>query len=201
MPFPESDTLTSATPYSAFRRVRIECNTAAALIRPTALFDGNCKDIAEAAFGPDDTWHLRVCLQFPPQPQHLNIDAAIEDVFVEPGRLQQILARKRSLRRIEQGQQQGVLAFAKGHRPFLRIDEAPAATIKPPSAELVSAPLDVAGAQGRSAHTAPQHGAEPGIQFADTERLGEVVVGTEFESDNTVNVIVGTSCQNDDRNV
>src|SRR3981189_71691 len=65
--------------------------------------------------------------------------------------------------------------FARANRPSLRIDEAPAATIKPPSAELVSAPLDVAGAQGRSAPTAPQHGAEPGIQFADTERLGDVV--------------------------
>jgi hypothetical protein len=111
----------------------------AVLIRQTALFDRNCKDIADAAFGLDDTRHLRVCLQFAPQPQHLNIDAAIEDVFVEPGCLQQILARKRPLRRIEEGQQQGVLAFAQGNRPFLRIDEAPAATIKPPSAELVSA--------------------------------------------------------------
>src|SRR3981189_1648330 len=110
-----------------------------------------------------------------------------------------MLARKWSLRRIEDGQQQGVLAFAQGNRPFLRIDEAPAATIKPPSAELVSAPLDVAGAQGVSILTAPQHGAEPGIQFADTERLGEVVVGTEFESDHTVNFIAGTTCQNNDR--
>src|ERR1700676_4896534 len=110
----------------------------AVLIRPTALFDRNCKDIADAAFGLDDTRHLRVCLQFAPQPQHLNIDAAIEDVFVEPGCLQQILARKRPLRRIEEGKQQGVLAFAQGNRPFLRIDEAPATTIKPPSAEIVS---------------------------------------------------------------
>ena len=85
------------------------------------MFDGNCKGIADAAFGPDDTWRLRVYLQLTPQPQHLNIDAAIEDVFVEPGRLQQILARKRSLRRIEEGQQQGVLAFAQGNRPLLRI--------------------------------------------------------------------------------
>src|SRR5258708_23245192 len=78
------------------------CNTAAALIRPTALFDGNCKDIADAAFGFDDTCRLRVCLQFAPQPQHLNIDAAIEDVFVEPGRLQQMLDRKRPLRAMEE---------------------------------------------------------------------------------------------------
>ena len=45
------------------------------------------------------------------------------------------------------------------------------------------------------------HGAEPGIQFADTERFGEVVVGTEFESDHTVNFIAGTICQNNDRDV
>src|SRR5258705_11180378 len=147
---------------------------------PRAIpFDGNCKDIANAAFGPDDTWRLRVCLQLTPQPQHLNIDAAIEDVFVEPGRLQQILARKRSLRRIEEGQQQGVLAFAQGNRPFLRIGQTPAATIKSPSVEPVSALLDVVGAQGPSVLTPPQHSAIPGIQFADAERFGQEVVGTD----------------------
>src|SRR3984893_11440948 len=81
------------------------------LIRPTALFDGNCKDIADAAFGLDDMWLLRVCLQFAPQPQHLNVDAAIENIFVEPGRLQQILARKRSLRRIDERHEQGAAFF------------------------------------------------------------------------------------------
>jgi len=118
-----------------------------------------------------------------------------EDVFVEPGRLQQILARKRSLRRIEEGQQQGVLPFAQGNRPFLRIGQTPAATIKSPSVEPVFALLDVVGAHGPSVLIAPHHSAIPGIQFADTERLGEIVVGTEFESDHTVNVIAGTTCQ------
>ena len=89
------------------------------------------EDVADAALGLDDPRRARIGLQLAPQPQHLNIDAAIEDVFVEPGRLQQILARKRSLRRIEEGQQQGVLAFAQGNRPFLRIGQTPAATIKP----------------------------------------------------------------------
>src|SRR6267142_2221828 len=127
--------------------------------------------------------------------------AAIEDVFVEPGRLQQILARKRPLRRMEEGQQQGVLAFAQGYRPFLRIDEAPVVTIKPPSAELVSALLDIVGAHRPSVLPAPQHGAIPGIQFADTERLGQAVVGTEFESDHTVNFSAGTTRQNNDWHV
>src|SRR4029077_18081868 len=103
---------------------------------------------------------VRIDLQFAPQPQHLNVDAAIEDIFVEPGRLQQILARQWPLRRIEEGLQQGVLALAEGTRPFLRIEEAPAATIKPPSAELVPAPLSVAAAQRPSVLTAPQHGAD-----------------------------------------
>jgi hypothetical protein len=142
---------------------------------------GNCKGIADAAFGLDDTWRFRVCLQFAPQPQHLDIDAAIEDVFVEPGGLQQMLARKRPLWRVEERQQEGVLAFTQGNRPFLRIDEAPAATIKPLPAELVSASLDNGGTQGPSDLTAPPNGAEPGIQFADTERLGEVVVGNRVQ--------------------
>src|SRR4029077_2425058 len=128
-------------------------------------------------------------------------DAAIEDVFVEPGRLQQILAREGSPRRIEEGQQQGVLAFAQGNRPFLRIGQTPAATIKPPSVEPVFALLDIVGAHRPSVLTAPQHGAVPGIQFAYAERLGQAVVGTEFESDHTVNFFAGTAYQNNDWDV
>jgi hypothetical protein len=48
---------------------------------------------------------------------------------------------------------------------------------------------------------APQHSVVTGIQFADTERLGELVVGTEFESDHAVNFIAGTTCQNNDEGV
>jgi hypothetical protein len=88
---------------------------------------------------------------------------------------------------------QKALHAAQGNRPFLRIGQTPAATIKPPSAEPVFASLNVAGAQGPSLLTAPQHGAEPSIQFADIERLGEVVVGTEFESDHAVDVIARTT--------
>src|ERR1700738_5602806 len=103
---------------------------AAALLSSLERLDWQREDVSSAAFGPDEPWHLRVSLQFAPQPQHLNIDAAIEDVFVEPGRVQQILARERPLRRIEEGQQQRVLGFAQGNRPFLRIGQTPAATIK-----------------------------------------------------------------------
>jgi len=180
---------------------RLTLTINAAPVRPTALFDRNCKDIANAAFGPDDAWCLRIYLQLAPQPKHPNIDAAIEDVFVEPDRLQQILARKRSPRRIEEGQQQGVLTFAQGNRPLLWIGQSPAATIKSPTVEPVFSLLDIAGVHGPTVLTAPQHGAIPGIQFADTERLGQAVVGTEFESDHTVNFFAGTTCQNNDWDV
>jgi len=149
--------------------------------------------MARGAFGSTSSLRL--------QPKHPNIDAAIEDVFVASGRLQQMLARKRSPRRIEEGQQQGVLAFAQGNWPFLRIGQTPAATIKSPSVEPVFALLDIVGAHGPSVLTAPQHSAIPGIQFADAERLGQAVVGTEFESDHTVNFFAGTTCQNNDWDV
>jgi hypothetical protein len=81
---------------------------------------------------------------------------------MESGGLQQMLARKRPLWRIEERQQEGVLAFTQGNRPFLRIDEAPAATIKPPSAERVSASLGDGGTQRPSDLSAPPHSAETG---------------------------------------
>jgi len=85
------------------------------------------------------------------------------------------------------------LAFAQSNRPFLRIGQTPAATIKSPSVEPVFALRDVVVRTDRPFSPPPQHGAIPGIQFADAERLGQEVVGTEFESDHTVNFIAGTT--------
>ena len=51
-----------------------------------------------------------------PQPQDLDIDAAIENILVNSGGLQQVFPRQRPLRRFEKGQQQRILAFAQRDR-------------------------------------------------------------------------------------
>src|SRR5580704_18865099 len=70
--------------------------------RPSSeCFDGQRKHVADAAFGQDDARRIWIGLQLAPQAQHLNVDAAIEDILVDAGRLQKVLAGKRSLRSIE----------------------------------------------------------------------------------------------------
>ena len=61
--------------------------------RPSSeCFDGRRKYVANAAFGQDDTRRFWIGLQLAPQAQHLNVDAAIEDIFVDASRLQKVLA-------------------------------------------------------------------------------------------------------------
>ena len=60
--------------------------------RPSSeCFDGQRKHVANAAFGQDDA-RRAIGLQLAPQAQHLNVDTTIEDIFVDAGRLQKVLA-------------------------------------------------------------------------------------------------------------
>ena len=55
--------------------------------------DRQRKNIANAALGPDHPRRIRINLQLAPQPQDLNIEAAIEDIFMNSRRTQEMLAR------------------------------------------------------------------------------------------------------------
>jgi hypothetical protein len=66
-------------------------------------FDRQREDITNAALSPDHTRRTRIDLEFAPQPQDLNIDAFIENIFVNSGRLQQMLSREGPLRCFEKG--------------------------------------------------------------------------------------------------
>ena len=55
-------------------------------------FDGQRKYVANAAFGQDDARRVWIGLQLAPQAQYLNVDTTIEDIFMDPGRLQKVLA-------------------------------------------------------------------------------------------------------------
>jgi hypothetical protein len=75
--------------------------------------DRRRKNVANAALGPDHPRRIRINLQLAPEPQDLNIDAALEDIFMNSRRTQEMLAGKRSPRRFQKRQQQGVLTFAQ----------------------------------------------------------------------------------------
>src|SRR5262245_49676136 len=105
------------------------------------------ENIADAALGLDDSWRARIDLELASQPQHLDIDAAIENVLVHPRRLQQILPRQRPLGCFEKGDQQRVLALAQRNRGSIRIEELPAAPLQHPPVEPVATPLGIACAR------------------------------------------------------
>ena len=54
-------------------------------------FDRQRENVADAALGLDHARRTGIDFQFPPQPQHLDIDASIENIFVNTRGLQQSL--------------------------------------------------------------------------------------------------------------
>jgi hypothetical protein len=98
-------------------------------------FKGQRKYVANAAFGQDDARRVWIGLQLAPQAQYLNVDTAIEDIFANPGRLQKVLAGKRSLRSIEKRNQERVFALGQRNRDSAGISEAPDAPIELPAAK------------------------------------------------------------------
>src|SRR5258708_31829264 len=94
--------------------------------RPSSeCFDGQCKYVANAAFGQDDARRGWIGLQLAPQAQYLNVDTAIEDIFVDAGCLEKVLAGERSLRSIEKRNQKRVFALGQRNRDSAGITEAP----------------------------------------------------------------------------
>src|SRR5258706_13496459 len=98
-------------------------------------FDGQRKYVANAAFGQDDARRVWIGLQLAPQAQYLNVDTAIEDIFVDAGCLQKVLAGERSLRSIEKRNQKRVFALGHRNRDSAAISQAPDAPVKLPAAQ------------------------------------------------------------------
>jgi len=74
-------------------------------VRGSNRLDRKSKYIANAALGSNDVWCARIGLQLAPQPQDLHIDAAVEDIFMQACRLQQVLAAEGSLGRVKKSDQ------------------------------------------------------------------------------------------------
>ena len=55
---------------------------------PSDALDGNSEHVTHTAFGPDDTRCAGVAFELAPEAEDLHIDAAVEDIFVNPSCLQ-----------------------------------------------------------------------------------------------------------------
>ena len=71
----------------------------------------NCEQVSYAAFGPDDARRAPTGFKLAAQAKNLHVDAAISDILVQMGGLQQVFAAERASWRVEKDNQQGVLTF------------------------------------------------------------------------------------------
>ena len=101
----------------------------------------------------------------------------------------------------EERKQQAVFPFGQGNRISRGIEQASAAALQPPAVKSVSAPLGITGVRGASHLVSPQNRADAGKQLPETERLGNVIVGTELEADDTVDFITAMPCGDDNRDI
>jgi len=128
-----------------------------------------------------------------------HVDAAVRTV-AEPGarQLDQPFARDHALGVIAQGDQQVELGAGHLDRGPGRRQQFAARQVDRPTLEAEFAFLAV----GRTAldRMAAQHRADPGDQLARAERLGEIIVGAEFEPDDAVG-LAALGRDEDDRHV
>src|ERR1700692_3885766 len=120
---------------------------------------------------------------------------------MDPGRLQKVLAGKRSLRSIEKRKQKRVFALGQCDRDSAGISEAPDAPVKLPAAKS-AAPSFLVALDGCVAGFSPaQHRPDAREKFSQTERLGDVVVGAQFKPDNRVDLVATMTRGDDDGNI
>src|SRR5260221_12318699 len=156
-------------------------------------FDRQIEDIADAALGPDDTWRAGIDFQLAAQPQDLHVDAAIEHILVNPGRLQQVRAGEWPLRGIQKRDEQGIFSLRQRDQRAIWIGQSPARRIELPAAE----PAAAARWVFRRGRTPPQHGAHAGQQFAKSERFCDVVIGAKLQPNHALD-LVGSMPRDDD---
>jgi hypothetical protein len=160
---------------------------------------GKC--VADATFRLNDAWHARLTLEFAAQPENLNIDAAIEDVFVHARGLKQILARQRALRRFEESDEQGIFTFGERYLSAGRIGERAETAIEKPATETIASALRLPLAAAAYALMPAHDGADARKKFAQAEGFRYVVVGAEFQADDAIDFVAPMACHNDHGNI
>src|SRR5260221_3498780 len=164
-------------------------------------FDWQREDISDTSLGLDDAGRAGIGLELAPQPQDLDVDAPIADIFVDPGCLQQLLTRERPLRRLDEREQEGIFALCQRNRGSAWIHKAPTTASELPSIESISTPLRIADPRCAPHFLSSQDGPDAREQFPETERFGDAVVCAKLEADDTVGFITSLTGHNDNRDV
>ena len=148
-------------------------------------FDGNGEHISDAALGLDHARGARIALELAPETKNLHVDAAIKDILVNAGCLQKVFSAKRTLRGFEEGDQRRVFALGQRYWGADRVNELPGPAIELPAGKSKAATLWIARRRFSNIEP-PQDRANPREQFAQVERLGQIVVGAEFQTNDPI---------------
>src|SRR4051812_26980468 len=111
-------------------------------------FNGCTEDISDATLGLDEARRARIAFELAPQAENLHVDAAIENILVNACGLQQVFTAEWALWRIEEGQQQRMLALGQGHQSAGRIGEPPRLAVELPPTKSIAATLRVPRGRG-----------------------------------------------------
>src|SRR5262249_32765597 len=147
-----------------------------ALRAPSERLHHGAENVSDSTLGPDDARGTRIRFKLPSQPQYLDVDAAVENVLMDPGGLQQLLPAQGPLGSSKERQQQSKLALRESHQFPGGVGELSASPFKLPAVEPVAAALGIARTRKSAEFLAPQHRANTCKQLAQSERLGDVVV-------------------------
>jgi hypothetical protein len=161
----------------------------------------NGKHISHAALRLYDARCAGVAFEFAPQTKNLDVDAAIKNIFMQTRRLQQVLAAERALRRIEEREQQGVLTFSQRHWSAGGVGELPGLEVELPAAKSKAAAFGIARRRGASDIEPAQYGADTREQFAQIERLRQIIISAKFKPNDAIYVVAPMTCNDDDRHV
>src|SRR5260370_9349551 len=106
--------------------------------------DWNSKHISDATLGLDHSRRARVAFELAPEAKDLHVDTAVEDVLVDASRLQQVLAAKRTLRRLEKGDQHCILTLVQCDRGSDRGGELAGLAVELPAGKAKAAAFGIA---------------------------------------------------------
>src|SRR6266478_3161610 len=112
-----------------------------------------------------------------------------------------MLAAERPLGCVEKGGQQSIFTLGQRDLGSAGIGETPGAPIELPAAELAPAPLRIPLRRGAAGLLPSQHGTDARQKFPKAERLGDIVVGPQFQSDHPVDLVASIPGGDDYRNI
>jgi hypothetical protein len=158
----------------------------------------NSEYVSDTALGLDDARCAGVAFELAAQAKNLHVDAAVEDILVNAGRLQQMIATKRPQWRFEKGEQHCILTVRQCDLCAGRVGESAALTVELPAQKSKAATLAIARRRHASDIEPSQHRADAREQLAQIEWFRQIIVGTEFQPNHPIDVFAAVTSDNDD---